>query len=186
MQKQDLSLPGLCLLIPRRHIDDRGSLSVLEDAETFSAYGLPRMVQENLSSSHRAGTLRGLHFQRPPVAQAKLLRVLRGALLDVVLDIRHGTPTYGKFECIHLKAGDGTMLYIPEGLAHGFITLMDNTEVSYKLTRPYAPQHEGGVAFNDPDLKIDWLYPPERIIMSDRDKQWPKLSELPPIFEKAA
>ena len=117
--------------------------------------------------------MRGLHFQRAPFAQAKLVRVLRGAVFDVVLDIRPGSPTYGRHVTVALSAAAGAQLLIPEGFAHGFCTTEPDTEVFYKVNRDYAPDHEGGILWNDPGLGIAWPVGPAQAVLSDRDRKWP-------------
>ncbi|CAN5117981.1 dTDP-4-dehydrorhamnose 3,5-epimerase [soil metagenome] len=153
MDATPLALPGLLLLKPRRFADERGFV-----VEHFKAADLPGMtfVQDNASFSSRTGTVRGLHCQVPPRGQAKLISVLTGSILDVVVDVRTGSPTYGRHLSLVLDAAEGAQLYIPEGFLHGFITQAPDTLVFYKISDGYAPDCERAVAWNDPDLAIDW------------------------------
>jgi dTDP-4-dehydrorhamnose 3,5-epimerase len=132
--------------------------------------------------SARKGTLRGLHFQKPPRAQGKLVRVLRGSIFDVAVDIRRGSPTYGRHVGVTLNATDGGQLWVPPGFLHGFCTLDDDTEVFYKVTSYYSPAHDAGVLWNDPALEIEWPVPPHAAFLSDKDQRHPRLAELPDFF----
>lgn len=171
------------LIVPKRHFDHRGWFS-----ETFHARRLHELgvtctfVQENQSSSGRAGTVRGFHFQRPPAAQAKLVSVLSGRILDVAVDIRLGSPSFGKYVSIELSADDGRQLYIPTGFAHGFVTLEDNAFVTYKVSDYYAPSHESGICWNDPDIAFPWPFKDADIIKSDKDGRLPQLKDLESPF----
>lgn len=171
------ALDGVLLLHPKKHGDARGFVS-----ETFKVSALrdagiaDEWVQDNQSFSAQAGTIRGLHFQAPPMAQAKLVRALRGAILDVALDIRRSSATYGQHIAVELSAENFAQLYIPAGFAHGFCTLTDDTEILYKVSAEYAPAQEGGVLWNDPDLAIAW--PVREAVTSPRDAQWPGLKDL--------
>jgi dTDP-4-dehydrorhamnose 3,5-epimerase len=177
MRIERTRLDGVLLIHPHKHGDARGFV-----AETFKASALrdvgvtDKWVQENHSFSARAGTLRGLHFQAPPMAQAKLVRVLRGAILDVALDIRCASASYGQHVAVELSAENFAQLYIPAGFAHGFCTLTDDTEVLYKVSAEYAPAQEGGVLWKDPDLAIAW--PVRDAVTSTRDAQWPALKDF--------
>jgi dTDP-4-dehydrorhamnose 3,5-epimerase len=149
------------LIIPRRFGDDRGWFTEVYSETAFAARGLhDRYVQDNHSLSRARGTLRGLHFQTPPNAQAKLVRCIRGAIFDVAVDVRDGSPTFGNWVGTTLSADNGHQLYIPVGFAHGFVTLAADTEVSYKVTDVYAPAHDGGLIWNDPDIAIEWPLEP--------------------------
>lgn len=183
MEVVPLAIPDVKLVTPRRFADARGFFAETFGRHRFAEAGLiADFVQDNHSLSRPAGTVRGLHFQRPPFAQAKLVRPLRGVIYDVALDIRSGSPTYGKHVAAEISAENGTMILIPEGFAHGFCTLSADTEVFYKVSRDYAPQHEGGILWNDPALNIAWPVDAARAVLSDRDRAWPTLSE----FTKAA
>jgi dTDP-4-dehydrorhamnose 3,5-epimerase len=137
-----------------------------------------RFVQDNRSSSKRAGTLRGLHFQLPPAAQAKLVSILRGRILDVVVDVRRGSPTYGKHIAMEMSAESGHQVYIPMGFAHGFLTLENDVEVMYKVSAYYAPAHDSGIRWSDPDLAIPWPYREPDLTISDKDRRLPWLKEF--------
>jgi dTDP-4-dehydrorhamnose 3,5-epimerase len=139
-------------------------------------------VQDNQSISAKKGTLRGLHFQKPPRAQGKLIRVLRGSIFDVAVDIRRGSPSFGRHVAVTLDAISGTQLWVPAGFLHGFCTLEDDTEVFYKVSEYYSPEHDAGVYWNDPDLEIDWPVILETVVLSERDRRLPRLSELPEFF----
>jgi dTDP-4-dehydrorhamnose 3,5-epimerase len=144
-----------------------------------------RFVQDNRSSSKHAGTLRGLHFQRPPMAQAKLVSVLRGRILDVAVDIRRGSPTYGAYVSTELSADNGHQLYIPVGFAHGFCTLQDDVDVMYKVSSHYAPALDAGIRWNDTDIGVPWPFEAAGIVTSDKDARLPPLAELisPSIYD---
>jgi len=139
-------------------------------------------VQDNASYSREAGTIRGLHYQRPPAAQAKLVRVVRGRVLDVAVDLRRGSPSYGRFVAVELTAEGGEQLFVPVGFAHGFCALEPDTEVAYKVSDFYAPQHEAGVIWNDPDIGIEWPLAGGEPVLSDKDTRLPRLAESGPPF----
>jgi dTDP-4-dehydrorhamnose 3,5-epimerase len=141
-----------------------------------------RFIQDNQSLSLHRGTLRGLHFQIPPLAQAKLVRVLRGAIFDVAVDIRRGSATYGKFASVILSADNGCQLFVPAGFAHGFCTLQPDTEVLYKVDAPYSRDHERGLVWNDATVGIPWPVPAEDVRVLDRDREFPRLDGLPGFF----
>ncbi|MEX2322691.1 MAG: dTDP-4-dehydrorhamnose 3,5-epimerase [Acidimicrobiia bacterium] len=172
-------IPDVVRIQPTRHGDHRGFFS-----ETFRSEWFPVLtfVQDNHSMSAEVGTLRGLHLQKPPRAQAKLVRVTRGAILDVVVDIRAGSPTFGHHVAVELSAQNWEQILVPVGVAHGFITREPNTEVLYKVTEVYSAQDEVGIAWDDPDIGIDWEVEPAEVILSDRDRGHPRLSELPQMF----
>lgn len=142
-----------------------------------------RFVQDNHSFSALAGTIRGLHYQRPPHAQAKLVRCIRGSIMDYAVDIRRGSPTYGHHVSAKLTAEHGEQLYVPVGFAHAFITLEPEVEVAYKVTDGYAPDCDGGIVWNDPTLSIDWPLPATGAVLSDKDKILPALAEFDSPFE---
>jgi dTDP-4-dehydrorhamnose 3,5-epimerase len=179
-------IPAVKLITPVRHRDGRGFF-----AETYSQRALAEagieadFVQDNFSLSSRAGTLRGLHFQTPPHAQAKLVWVPRGAAIDVAVDLRHGSPTFGRHVMVELNAEDGVQILVPKGFAHGILTLMPDTMVAYKVDAYYAPGHDFGVRWDDPDLAIPWPLPREQIVLSEKDRAQPLLRELPPYFRFA-
>ena len=172
------------LIEPPRFDDERGFFSETYNKKELAQSGLDAtFVQDNQSLSRRRGTLRGLHFQRPPYAQGKLIRVVRGGILDVAVDIRHGSPTFGQFVSAELSAENWRQLFVPVGYAHGFITLEDATEVLYKVTNYYSAEHEGGICWNDPSLGIDWGIDTSGILLSDKDKSYSTLDEQPVCFE---
>ncbi len=173
-----LAIPDLKLLKPRRFGDSRGVFSMTYSRRELAAAGLAAdFVQDNHSFSVHRGTVRGLHFQREPFAQAKIVQVLRGAIFDVALDIRPHSPHFGRHLTVELTADSWQQLYIPAGFAHGFCTLAADTEVFYKVDRDYAPQHEGGIMWNDPELGIAWPVGPETATLSERDRRWPSFAD---------
>ncbi len=170
MELSATPLAGVMVITPARHGDARGFFSESWSAARMARAGLDlNFVQDNHSLSHQAGTVRGLHFQRPPAAQAKLVRCGRGALFDVAVDIRKGSPTYGRWTGTELSFDNGRQMLIPEGFLHGFMTLRPNTEIIYKCTEHYAPEHEGAVRFDDPDIGIDWPQAAAGPVLSDKD-----------------
>lgn len=176
-----MTLPRV--IAPKRFVDERGWFSETFHETRWPALGADsRFVQENQSFSKRVGTLRGLHFQVPPAAQAKLVSVVRGKILDVAVDVRRSSPTYGKFVSVELSDANGWQLLIPAGFAHGFLTLGDSVTVSYKLSDFYAPDKEGGIRWDDPAIGIPWPAKPADIILSARDRQLPLLSEFDSPF----
>lgn len=185
MQLTKLDIPDVLLLKPKRFGDHRGFF--------METYSKPRLVeagvdidfvQDNHSLSAEVGTLRGLHFQAPPHAQDKLVRVTRGRVLDVAVDIRRGSPWYGKHVTAELSAENDHQLLVPKGFLHGFVTLEPDTEFLYKVSDVYAPECDGGVMWNDPDLGIDWPVPGEPKL-SDKDAKLPSFSafESPFVYE---
>lgn len=176
------AVPDVLLIEPVKHGDERGFFSETFSAKVLEAAGFTGVfVQDNHSRSPKRGTVRGLHFQAPPFAQDKLLRVTRGAILDVAVDIRKGSPTYGKAVVEELSADNWAQLLVPKGFAHGFITLTDDCDVLYKVTDYYAPQSEAGLLWNDPALGIDWPAHIEPFINA-RDAAWPSLADLKSPF----
>jgi dTDP-4-dehydrorhamnose 3,5-epimerase len=167
----------------RLHVDSRGWFTESYSSARWQAAGVSLdFVQDNHSLSIRCGTLRGLHFQSPPFAQAKIIRCLRGRLFDVIVDLRRGSPTYGQTECFELDASDHELVLIPEGFAHGFMTLEDNTELFYKVTRPYAPSCDHGVSWSDPDIAICWPMTVDKGLISSKDRNLPLLRDLDSPF----
>lgn len=167
-------IPDVWLIRSQVYPDQRGSLEEVYKRSVFDQFGLPDFVQDNLTRS-RQGVLRGLHFQRPPHAQGKLIYVLQGEIYDVAVDIRKRSPTFGSWVGKRLSSEDDQMMYIPEGFAHGFQVLSGGAAVIYKLTAEYAPEYEAGVLWNDPDLGITW--PLEDPILSEKDQSWPRLED---------
>jgi dTDP-4-dehydrorhamnose 3,5-epimerase len=180
-------IPDVKLIRMRRHLDERGFFSETYSVRSLAAAGIATaFVQDNHSLSAAAGTVRGLHFQIPPHAQAKLVRVVRGAVLDVAVDLRIGSPTFGRHVAATLSAAEWNMLFIPEGFAHGFCTLQPDTEVVYKASRHYEPTHDRGIAWDDPALGIDWPVDPSRAIVSAKDRALPPFAALLPWFSMTA
>ena len=177
-----LALPDVLLITPAKHGDSRGFFSETYNQRRLAEAGFDKpFVQDNHSLSGRRGILRGLHFQRPPFMQDKLVRVTRGAVFDVVVDIRKGSPSFGQWVGVELSEDNWKQVLAPAGFAHGFLTLTETTEVLYKVTADYAPDSEGGLAWDDPELGIDWPLPASEILTNARDGQWPKLGELEPL-----
>lgn len=183
MEVRGTEIEGIMLLAPVRYEDVRGSFSEVYNAEHFRQAGIAcEFVQDSLSLSRLPGTVRGLHFQAPPHAQDKLMRVARGAVFDVVVDIRAASPTFGRHCAFRLDARTGTQLFVPKGFLHGFCTLEPDTEVVYKLSALYAPEAEYGVLWNDPDLDIKWPVSPAAAILSAKDTTAPRLRDVPRFF----
>ena len=182
MQVLTTELPGVLIIEPDRFGDTRGFFSESWNRRRMAGHGVEiDFVQDNHSLSVEPGTLRGLHFQTPPHAQAKLVRCGRGVFMDVVADIRHGSPTYGRWLGVDLSFENGRQLLVPEGFLHGFVTRQPETEIIYKCSDYYAPDCDSAVRFDDPDLVIDWGLdgPP---ILSDKDAAAPRLRDLPAYF----
>lgn len=184
MQFEPLQVKDVLLLAPAIYRDERGFFSETFNARLAAEAGISEsFVQDNQSQSVKKGVVRGLHFQAPPHAQGKLLRVTRGAVFDVAVDIRHGSPTFGRHASAIVSAENWRQVWIPEGFAHGFCTLEPDTEVIYKVTRYYAPEHDFGIAWDDPALGIDWPVDASQAILSDKDRRQPLLKDLPAYFE---
>ncbi len=172
------AIPDILLIEPRRFGDARGWFMESWSRDKMRELGVDiEFVQDNHSFSAPAGTLRGLHYQAPPHAQDKLVRVARGAVWDVAVDVRRGSPTFGKWVGQELSAENGLQLLIPKGFLHGFATLTDNVEFLYKCSDIYAPEVDGAVAWNDPDLAIDWKIAPEAVTLSDKDRNAPAFAD---------
>src|SRR5947208_1521917 len=170
MEARNLGLSGLLLLNPRRFADSRGYFVETHNERTLAAAGITaRFVQDNESFSAKPGTIRGLHFQLPPAAQAKLVRVLQGSVYDVAVDLRVGSPTYGRWIGETLTADRGDQLFVPRGFAHAFCTLLPDTVVAYKVDAFYAPASDSGLIWNDPTLGIEWPVAPHEVLLSDND-----------------
>lgn len=174
-----LEIDGLLEIRPARFGDERGFFSEVWREEEFAAAGIDvRFVQDNHSYSKKRGVLRGLHFQTPPAAQDKLVRVSRGAIFDVAIDLRRGSPSYGRWAGTMLSAKEWNQLFIAKGFAHGFVTLEDDTEVLYKCSAPYSPEHERAVRFDDPAIGIDWPIDLATVTVSEKDRSAPLLAEV--------
>ncbi len=181
MDVQRLEIPDVVLLRPKRHGDARGFFTEAWRRDALAAAGIVcDFVQDNLSYSAKAGTLRGLHYQRPPHAQAKLVSVLTGRVLDVAVDVRKGSPTYGRHVKAELSADGGGQLFVPAGFLHGFLTLEDGARVAYKVDDYYAADCDGAVRWNDPDLAIDWGV--SEPILSDKDAAAPAFADFDTPF----
>jgi dTDP-4-dehydrorhamnose 3,5-epimerase len=171
------------LITPKKFSDDRGFFSEVHNRRALAQAGIELdFVQDNHLLSTDRGTVRGLHFQSPPHEGAKLVRVLRGAIIDVAVDLRHGSPTFGKHVSVALNDEDWTQLLIPAGFAHGLCTTEPNTEVFYKTTSYYAPEHDFGVRWNDPTLAIAWPVSEQDVMLSAKDTRQPLLADLPHYF----
>jgi dTDP-4-dehydrorhamnose 3,5-epimerase len=178
---ENLAIADVKLLRPKLFNDDRGYVTEIVHEKQMIELGLPvKFMQENQSYSARKNTVRGLHFQKSPHAQAKLVRVLRGKAYDVALDVRPGSKTYGQHVGVVLSGDDVAQLYIPVGFAHGFCTLEEDTVMLYKMSSFYAPASEAGVLWNDPDLGIKWPIDTASSILSAKDKILPRLKDLSP------
>ena len=174
LKVEALEIPDVKLITPPRFGDDRGFFSETYNAARFREAGIEAdFIQDNHSLSARAGTVRGLHYQAPPFAQAKLVRVLAGAILDVAVDVRRDSPTYGKWVAAELSAENGIQIFVPRGFLHGFVTRAPDTEIAYKVDNGYSKACDGAVAWNDPVLAIDWGIPASAAILSERDAAAP-------------
>lgn len=178
-----LAIPDVKIIRPRKHGDARGFFSETYSQRSLAEAGIDTVfVQDNHAFSAEKGTVRGLHFQTEPFAQDKLVRVVRGAILDVVVDIRRGSPTYGRHVSAVISAQEWNQILVPKGFAHGLLTLEPDTEVLYKVSNPYSPAHDLGLLWNDPALEIAWPIDEVEAILSAKDKAQPKLAELPEYF----
>lgn len=176
-----LAIPDVLLITPKRHGDARGWFAETWSRRALADAGIEAdFVQDNQAFNAKAGTIRGLHFQTAPHAQAKLVRSLRGAIYDVAVDLRAGSPTYGRWVGARLTAEGGEQLFVPRGFAHGYCTLTDDCELFYKVDGLYAPNTEGGLIWNDPDLGIDWPLSGEPVL-SEKDKVLPRLKDMPAV-----
>jgi dTDP-4-dehydrorhamnose 3,5-epimerase len=178
---RETGLEGAWIVEPEPIEDERGFFARTFCAQAFVERGLePKLEQVSVSYNRKARTLRGLHLQRPPHGEAKLVRVTAGKARDVIVDLRAGSPDYGRWVAVELSAENRRQLYIPAGMAHGFQTLVDGTELAYQISTAYAPESQDGVRFDDPELAIDWP-DPFGAIVSDRDRSLPPLSAFRPI-----
>ena len=179
-----LEIPDVRLLTPRKFGDDRGFFSETYNLMAFRNAGIDlTFVQDNYVFSAKKWTMRGLHFQSPPYAQDKLLRVVRGSVLDLAVDIRRGSPTYGRHVSAVLSAEAWNQILVPIGFAHAYLTLEPNTEVLYKVTNYYAPEHDHGLLWNDPDLGLDWPVAEDQVEISEKDRAQPLFTNLHSPFE---
>ena len=183
MQVEATAIPAVKIVTPKKHGDARGFFSEVYSKVEWDKAGLDfAFVQDNHSFSATIGTLRGLHFQLPPFAQDKLVRCTRGRILDLAVDIRRASPTFGQWVGVELSADNWRQLLVPAGFAHAFVTLTPDVEVLYKTTAPYSPAHDRGIAWDDPDIGIEWPLPPGGPVLSDKDKRWPRLKDAPDLF----
>jgi len=175
---RELELDGVYEIVPKKHGDDRGFFSETYNSRVLAASGIDlAFCQDNQSYSRERGVLRGLHYQLPPFAQDKLVRVLRGAIYDVVVDIRRGSPTFGSWTGLEVSAERWNQLLVPKGFAHGFVTLRPDTEVFYKVTAFYAPDHDRSIRYDDPAIGINWPVEAECVVLSQKDAAAPLLAE---------
>jgi dTDP-4-dehydrorhamnose 3,5-epimerase len=180
----ETEIPAVKIITPKRHGDTRGFFSEVYNRSDWDQAGLQHtFVQDNHSFSAVVGTLRGLHFQTPPFAQAKLVRCTRGRILDVAVDIRRSSPTFGQHVAVELSADNWRQMLIPIGFAHAFLTLEADVEVLYKTTAAYSAANDRGVAWNDPTIGIAWPLLPVGPVLSDKDRRLPRLEDAPELFE---
>jgi dTDP-4-dehydrorhamnose 3,5-epimerase len=183
MELRTFDIEGPLEIVPRKIGDDRGYFSEIFRLEQFTAHAGPvKFVQDNQSLSVREGTIRGIHFQTHPRAQGKLVRCLAGSVLDVAVDLRHDSATYGHWISVVLTAEQINQLWIPAGFGHGFCTLDPNSIISYRVTDYYSPENDKGVAWDDADIAVQWPDVADPDTLSARDRQQPSLAELPPLF----
>lgn len=181
---QRLAIPDLILVTPKRHGDARGYFSETYRETDYVAAGIAGpFVQDNQAFSQAAGVLRGLHFQIPPAAQAKLISCTQGKIFDVAVDLRPGSPTFSQYASAELSAENGHQLFVPDGFAHGYLTLTENCMVQYKVTAYYSPEDERGLAWNDPEVGIAWPIANSEPILSAKDTTLPNLTDLAPMLE---
>jgi dTDP-4-dehydrorhamnose 3,5-epimerase len=179
LEVRPLALAGVLEIRPQRLSDERGFFSEVWSRRAFADAGIDvDFVQDNHSLSREAGVLRGLHFQSPPFAQDKLVRVSRGAVFDVAVDIRTGSATFGQWVGVRLSAAEWNQMLVPKGFAHGFLALEPDTEVQYKVTAPYSRDHDRGIRFDDPAIGIEWPIDKAALILSDKDRAAPLLAEI--------
>ena len=177
-QTTSSSIPAVTIIEPRRFEDDRGYFTETYSRPAFAELGIgAEFIQDNESLSRRTGTLRGLHYQTPPFAQAKLVRVVQGRIWDVAVDIRRGSPTFRHWFGLELSARNGRQLLVPIGFAHGFLTLEPDTVVAYKVTAPFSSANDAGISWNDPELQVAWPLPIDYPVLSEKDVRLPRLSD---------
>ena len=178
-----LDIDGLFEILPPRFGDDRGFFSEVWRKDLLADAGIDVLfVQDNHSYSKARGVLRGLHYQLPPAAQDKLVRVTSGSVFDVAVDLRQGSPTFGRWEGLVLSAKEWNQLFLPKGFAHGFLTLEEDCEVLYKVTAPYSPEHDRAIRFDDPSIGIDWPISADALTLSDKDRSAPFLRDADRLF----
>lgn len=183
MELEALEMPEVKIIRPSKHEDSRGFFSETYNRHAFLEAGIEiEFVQDNHTLSAAPGTIRGLHFQAPPFEQDKLVRVIRGAILDVAVDLRAGSPTFGRHVSAVISASAWNQILVPVGFAHGLVTLEPSTEVLYKVSNVYAPEHDKGLLWNDPALNIEWPVSEDEALLSPKDRVQPRLAELPTYF----
>jgi dTDP-4-dehydrorhamnose 3,5-epimerase len=183
MQFRAFDIDGPIQIVPRKHEDHRGYFSEIFRLNSFAEHvGPVTFVQENQSLSNAPGTIRGIHFQTPPMAQGKLVRCVAGRLLDVIVDLRQGSPTFGRWVSVILSPEDLNQLWVPVGFGHGFCTLEPNSIISYRVTEYYSPEHDKGVAWDDPEIGVDWPSIADPETLSGKDREQPRLADLPAYF----
>lgn len=182
-----LAIPEVLEIVPKKHGDHRGFFSETWNRAALAEAGVTtEFVQDNHSFSAARGVLRGMHYQTPPFAQAKLVRVARGAIFDVAVDIRHGSPTFGRWVGLTVSAAEWNQILVPAGFAHGFVTLEPDTEVLYKASAPYSPANDRSIRFDDPAIGIDWPVEAGALTLSDKDRAAPTLAESERAFDYEA
>ena len=183
MQFRAFDIDGPIQIVPRKHEDHRGYFSEIFRLNSFAEHAGPvTFVQENQSLSNAPGTIRGIHFQTPPMAQGKLVRCVAGRLLDVIVDLRQGSSTFGRWVSVILSPQDLNQLWVPVGFGHGFCTLEPNSIISYRVTEYYSPEHDKGVAWDDPEIGVDWPSVADPETLSGKDREQPRLADLPAYF----
>lgn len=184
LEVRELDIPDVKVVVPKRFGDHRGFFSETYNQALFQEAGIPaNFIQDNQSLSEAVNTVRGLHFQRPPFAQAKLVRVLRGTVIDVAVDVRIGSPTFKKWVSVELSAENGAQIFVPRGFLHGFATLTPSAEIAYKVDNYYSAECDGSIAWNDSQLGIDWGIDPKDAIVSKKDANAQTLAEFESPFE---
>src|SRR4051794_2278416 len=184
LEVRSLAIPDVKVVRTERFSDARGYFCETFRRSAFAEKGIPNdFIQDNQSCSEPVGTVRGLHFQRPPFAQAKLIRVLKGAILDVAVDLRRFSPTFGRHVSVKLDSESDEQLFVPKGFAHGFCTLRPQTVVFYKVDEVYSPAHDGGIHWADADLAIEWPVKASEVRLSAKDRTLPTFDQLAPVFE---
>jgi dTDP-4-dehydrorhamnose 3,5-epimerase len=184
MKIERLNIEDIFLIVPTKHRDQRGYFSETYRLAFLESEGVrAEFIQDNHVYSSERGVLRGLHFQIAPLAQGKLIRCIRGSILDVAVDIREGSPTFGQHVAVELSAANWKQVWVPPGFAHGYLTLEADCEVIYKVTNYYSPDCERGVAWDDPSLDIDWRFPSTDLILADKDRRYPRLADIEPLFQ---
>jgi|SRR6478672_2805501 dTDP-4-dehydrorhamnose 3,5-epimerase len=179
VEVQSLAIPDIKIISPKKHGDSRGFFSETYNKKAFAEAGIRlEFVQDNHSLSPQIGTLRGLHYQGHPFAQDKLVRVVSGRILDVAVDVRRNSPTFGKWVAAEISADQWNQILIPVGFAHGICTLEPNTQMVYKVTHYYSPKHDFGIRWNDPDLGISWPFSEDRLLLSEKDKNQPLFRDV--------